>query len=186
MHVFLTGLRGIGKTTVIERVVNGALSGGTVSADEITGFRTVWMRSRETGSASEALYILPYKAESPVPRAGARPVAERDAENQTLMIHPEVFDEDGVAILRAATEGATPPKIIIMDELGYMESDSPAFRRAVADKLDGGVPVLGVMRWERNPFLNAVGTHEKVEVVEVSESNRDALPERLTEQLFHD
>jgi nucleoside-triphosphatase THEP1 len=58
--------------------------------------------------------------------------------------------------------------------------------KAVTDTLDSDVPVLGVMRWERNPFLDAVGAHEAVEVVEVNESNRDALPARLAAQIFHD
>jgi nucleoside-triphosphatase THEP1 len=232
MHVFLTGLRGVGKTTIITRVVSGALADGTVSADGITGFRTVWAPARGAESeygngdvgfakgnagsivecdenaahnpmekfAAEALYIVPYgtgRPESPVHSrsvseqtnrpllSGARAVAERDAANRSLTVHPEIFDEDGVAILRAATGGAASPGLIIMDELGFMEADALAFQGAVTDVLNGDVPVLGVMRWERNPFLDAVRAHEKVEVIEVNESNRDALPARLTARIFH-
>jgi nucleoside-triphosphatase len=188
MHVFLTGLRGIGKTTVITKVVDDVLAGGSVSAEEVAGFRTVWTRIR----GAEALYLLPYNTKRTVPnvfpvaKVFARPVAERDMTNQTLTIHPEIFDEDGVAIVRAAMAGALRPGLIIMDELGFMESDSYEFQKAVVDALDDDVPILGVMRWERNSFLDAVAGHEKVEVVEVNKSNRDALPTKLAAQIFHE
>jgi nucleoside-triphosphatase THEP1 len=222
MHVFLTGLRGIGKTTIIARIVNNVVAGGIASADDIAGFRTVWMSS-DTETASETLYIVPYEMANPVlpmhsaakrepsiapvlpvsacesspapthiaakrepSLASARPVAERDTANRALIVHPEVFDEDGVAILRAATESMTRrPKLIIMDELGFMESDARVFQKAVMDTLDGDIPILGVMRRERNPFLNEVSAHEKVETVEVDKANRDELPERLATQMFH-
>jgi nucleoside-triphosphatase THEP1 len=216
MHVFLTGLRGIGKTTVITKIVCGAIAAGIVSADEIAGFHTVWTNSHamapgateacatESGDhrvhlvncgadaahnlpgnrGADALYILPYEPSasrldaSDIPTL-ARPVAVRDVKKQALSIHTEVFDEDGVAMLRA-----TNPKLIIMDELGFMESGARAFQKAVMDTLNGDAPVLGVMRWEGNPFLDAVRAHEKVSVVEVNENNRDDLPAQLTEQIF--
>jgi nucleoside-triphosphatase THEP1 len=72
-----------------------------------------------------------------------------------------------------------------MDELGFMELGAPVFRAAVLRALDGEVPVIGVIRLERNPFLDAVRNHPKVAVTEVNESNRDALPARLTLSFFH-
>jgi nucleoside-triphosphatase THEP1 len=221
MHVFLSGLRGVGKTTIITKVVNGVVADGTVSADEIAGFRTVWLprRGAEPGAgddgtgfvgrhigadssdagiaadsasekrAADALYILPYEAERPVAFPASitryRPVAERGTANRAPTIHTEVFDEDGAAIVQAAAGSPVHPKLIIMDEVGFMESGAYAFRKAVMDTLGGDVPVLGVMRWERNPFLDEIGALEKVKIIEVNEFNRDALPKRLTEQIFH-
>jgi nucleoside-triphosphatase THEP1 len=238
-HVFLTGDRGVGKTTVVTKIVDRLVKDGAVAADEIAGFRTVWMAAEDGAEGVvEALYILPYvagstgagfpdagHADAPGSRGGvypglrspdaangcggipggARPVAERVAGKQTLAVCPEVFDEDGVALLRAATSdflplpaATNPPqrkspanggpraKIIVMDELGFMELPARAFTEAVMRALDGEVPVLGVLRKDSNPFLDAVGTHPKVRVVEVTEANRDALPAGLTYGFFHD
>jgi nucleoside-triphosphatase len=177
MHIFLTGPRGVGKSTVIERVVGRLVAEGACAAGGVAGFRTEWF---DLGGG-DALYILPYGAS--VPGGAARPVAGRDAVRRSLVIHPNVFDEDGVAILRAS--GAASARLIVMDELGFMESGADAFRGAVMEVLDGDVPVLGVVRLEGNPFLDAVKDHGRVRVIHVSESNRNMLFEQLTAQVFH-
>ena len=76
-------------------------------------------------------------------------------------------------------------ELIIMDELGYLESDAAAFKQAVFDVLSGDIPVLGVLRlgdvaWHREIKLNT-----KVKLIDVSEQNRDILPEVLANLLQH-
>jgi nucleoside-triphosphatase len=215
MHIFLTGDRRIGKTTVIANTVDRLVKSGVVATEGITGFRTVWAAGRETavgapvpfaavpaaaGDLTEALYILPYVAGDPIGsfvRAsdrrgaippGARPVAMREADGSRFVICPEVFDEDGVAILRAAACAASQscPALIVMDELGFMESGAPAFRDAVMRVLDGDIPVLGVLRKESVPFLDAVRNHPGARVTEVTKNNRDMLSGQLTSEIFHD
>jgi nucleoside-triphosphatase THEP1 len=196
MHLFLTGDRGVGKTTVVTKIVNTLTRSGTLSADEIAGFRTVWATPRGASNGCAALYIIPYTPEDDPPeRHGgvsdmnarippdARPVAERDGGNHVVTIRHEVFDEDGAAMLQAATP---TPKLIIMDELGFMEMKANAFKNAVMRVLDADVRTLGVMRKEGNPFLDAIRDHPKVSVMKVDTFNRDALPTRLTSSFFHD
>ncbi|MDR2162469.1 MAG: nucleoside-triphosphatase [Clostridiales Family XIII bacterium] len=230
-HIFLTGARGVGKTTALSGAMDRMVEAGAISADEIAGFRTAWI--------ADELYILPYAPGSHGERPGgaahergkippgARPIARRTRGKQVLEVHPEVFDEDGAAILRSAVHGQaglpsvskqptqmspaadaasthspcaelrpqtpqesraapppTPPKLIIMDELGFMETDALVFRETVMSVLGGGIPVLGVLRQDTGPFLGAVRGHPRVEVVEVTERTRDVLPRELAAALL--
>jgi nucleoside-triphosphatase len=186
MNVFLTGERGVGKSTVIERFVDGLESdaSGRSGSDFVAGFRTSWGAASLAGF--DALYISPYGASAPLAGFDSRAVCERRAYDGSLTVFSEVFDRDGVAILRAIPDIAPRPRLIIMDELGFMETGSPAFMRAVMDTLDGDIPVLGVMRWESNPFLDAVKSHEGTVTRKVDSINRDVMPGELTAVVFRD
>jgi nucleoside-triphosphatase len=88
-----------------------------------------------------------------------------------------VFNNLGVRILRDARESS----LIVMDELGFMESEALAFREEVLRLLDGDAPVLGVLKSKHTPFLDQVRVHTAVKIIEVTEKNRDEIPQMLTE-----
>jgi nucleoside-triphosphatase THEP1 len=71
--------------------------------------------------------------------------------------------------------------IVIMDELGYLELEAYEFQLQVIKVLESSIPVLGVLRNEKNIFLEKVGAIS--EVVEVKLENRDALPEILLKKI---
>ena len=60
-----------------------------------------------------------------------------------------------------------------------MESYSLAFRDAVERLLDGPVPVLGTVGRGGGPFMGRVRQRADVQLVEVTTSNRDRLPDQL-------
>jgi len=70
---------------------------------------------------------------------------------------PEVatgaFAEVGVPAVREALARAA---IVVMDELGRFELAEPVFLAAVREALDSPVPVVGVLKAESNPFLDAI------------------------------
>ena len=100
-------------------------------------------------------------------------------QNGVWTLWPEVFDREGTALLRA--EG--PFDLLLMDELGRLELRAEAFRAAVLSALDGNVPVLGVVKPESNPFLDAVRAHPRTVVLEVAGENRDGIPARIGDLL---
>ena len=70
--------------------------------------------------------------------------------------------------------------MIVMDELGFLESEAKAFRAAVLGVLDGEVPVLAAVKDRMDvPFLHQVCAHPRAEVVPIDTQNRDALFHRL-------
>jgi nucleoside-triphosphatase THEP1 len=64
-----------------------------------------------------------------------------------------------------------------------MESFSTAFRVAVDQLLNGPVPVLGTVGRGGGRFMQGVRQRADVHLVEVTEANRDQLPDRLVQAL---
>ncbi|MCL2694698.1 MAG: nucleoside-triphosphatase [Clostridiales bacterium] len=75
--------------------------------------------------------------------------------------HPEVFDGLGLALLSDIPSGA----LVLMDELGILESDALAFQARVLEVLQGPYRVLAALKDRDTPFLNAV--RELGEIVNV-------------------
>ena len=160
LHLFLTGDVQVGKSTILSRVV--AELGVPVS-----GFRTVAV----AGEGGESDIFL-------IPAGGTREdctpashLAHR-VPGRMPEVHEEVFLSCGVPQL---AECSGP--LVVMDELGWMESSCFLFQEAVFSVLDGTVPVLGVVRDRRLPFLDAVRGHPEVEVLVVTRENREEMRE---------
>lgn len=119
------------------------------------------------------MYLIPARAGMEACTADAC-VGLRDLDLMRPVSRPEVFDRIGPGLLSAERAD-----LLIMDELGTMERQSPAFCGAVLRALDSGVPVLGVIKPRSSDLLDAVRAHPRVKVVTVTRENREALLETL-------
>ena len=139
-NVLVTGRPGVGKTTLIERVVaslRGKLRLGGFTTGEILdsagrrlGFRVTTLDGRQ---AELARVGLPSRHR--VGRYG---------------VNLEVFERLAVPEL-----GRRDLDLLLIDEIGTMECGSGRFRRAVEDALDGLVPILATVGRISTPFLDA-------------------------------
>lgn len=68
---------------------------------------------------------------------------------------PAVFDAFGTAVLRAIPAGS----LVVMDQLGTMESHALAFQQQVLSMLDGRFAVLACIRDKDTPFLSTLRAH---------------------------
>ena len=93
---------------------------------------------------------------------------------------PERFDALGAAFLQEARKH--PEGLILMDECGHLEKNSTGFRKEILDCMNGPVPVLGVLRKDQ-PWHSFIKEHPRVQIVEVTEENRDTLPALAAELL---
>jgi nucleoside-triphosphatase len=173
--MFLTGERGVGKSTAIRKFTNRLV---LLRAD-VGGFKTVAGPEDERGR--DAVYIMPYgeNAECSLAFSKDRMVAIRDRRAFRYESYADVFDGLGAELLRRAAHC----DLIIMDELGFMETDALGFQKTVFSLLDGAAPVLGVVKppsaSKSLPFLSGVRSHEKVRVFTVTPENRDETPDML-------
>ena len=163
MHYFLTGGVQVGKSTIIKRLVRDlGLDAG--------GFMTRWVGTR----TDRVPVLLPYGVE-PVPFTEDDIAAVCKGETMTPRIG--IFDTVGPRILGESAGR----DVIIMDELGSLESRSYAFQKAVLKTLDGDTPVLGVIQPRDVPFLNGIRSRPDVTVITVDEDNRDSVFSRFAE-----
>ena len=165
MTILLTGEQGVGKSTALRRALQGC---GLM----IGGFMTDFGDTRY--GENKKLWLLPW-AETPDFSAGQVCALLGPGGRQ---VFPEVFDGLGAELLRRAA-GDDACGLILLDELGFLEEGAAGFRKAVLDVLAGPKPVLGVVRrglgaWQDAPLGG---------LWEVTEENRDAVPDRLRRRL---
>lgn len=160
MKLFLTGDPGCGKTTVVRRVVErlrgsvpmtGFWTEEIREGDRRTGFRGVTLDGRE--------FLLADIRKSGVARVGPYGVVL------------EGLESVGVAELRPGTG----VRLVVVDEVGKMESFSPAFREAVVALLASPLAVLGTVAVHGVGFPKRVRQDRRVELVRMSRASRDAM-----------
>jgi nucleoside-triphosphatase len=167
VNLLITGPPGIGKTTVLERVV------ACLPPAAATGFLTRELRERgvrqgfliETLDGQSAL--LASVRFDTGPRVGRYRVR--------------------VAALDAVAVPALTPRpgirLVVVDEIGKMESLSPRFAAAVRVALDSPVPVLGTIARSGGALIAEVRWRPDVTLVDVTLENRDGLPARIASML---
>jgi len=87
------------------------------------------------------------------------------------------LEEVGVNALHSATANAD---VIVIDEVGKMEVESPNFVQSVKDALDADKPLLLTLhKKSRNPLLQDIRRRDDVRILEVTMVNRNLLPYKI-------
>ncbi|MCL2140968.1 MAG: nucleoside-triphosphatase [Dehalococcoidia bacterium] len=167
MHIFLTGDTQIGKSTIIRKFL--AQTGITFD-----GLATFWESSDDGG---RRLYLSRYCLG---PRHGRKHCIAAFCGKRLMPTKEtaEVFDSHGAKILRSIKKR----DIIILDEIGRLESSATAFQRLLMEYINGSVPILGVISPPTTDFLKQLHSHEKITTIEISADNRELV---LTNLLSH-
>ena len=165
--ILLTGRPGIGKTTIIRAVVSeltGVKANGfyTQEIKEGTrkGFKLITLDGREE--------VLAHRDLSTPFRVGKYSVSLAGLERV------------GVPAIMDGLKG----DLVVIDEIGRMELYSEKFRDAVMEALKSPTPLLGTIMAKPDQFVDRIKEEERVEVVEVTYSNRDKLAKRIADTLF--
>ena len=166
MHIFLTGELQVGKSTALRKF----LSMPGITAD---GFIT-FFDTPENPERGGSLLLATFDTEYGIRKS--RRVAFVSEEK--LEIYSEVFDTFGADVLASAGQRS----FIVMDELGVFEKNSPLFLAEVMRRIDGSIPVVGVIKMKQTAFLDAVRAHQNVEVLTVTADNRDTIPSMLLDR----
>jgi nucleoside-triphosphatase len=166
-NVFVTGRPGIGKTTLIRRVLDdlGVDAGGFYTHEIREGGRRVGFAITDLDGASGILARVGLASPFRVGRYG---------------VNRDDLERIGVSALERAIDVST---LIVMDEIGRMELCSDAFMDAVVRALDSPRPVLGTIQDRRNPFLDSVRARGDVEVLRLTDRSRETMVGRVVERL---
>lgn len=159
MKILLCGDVNSGKSTMIEKLVADM-------GQAPRGYITV----RRPAGADGKSYVHLYDVASP---------PENIADAQVIMSisdagterHPEYMDSLAVSYLRDIPEGS----LVVMDEIGTLESAAPAFQREVMRILSGNYSVFAAVKAQNTEFLRAVRRHPDCELYIITPENRDDL-----------
>jgi nucleoside-triphosphatase len=160
MHLLLTGRPGIGKTTLVTRVLAG------LPGRRRSGFTTQELRDgsgRRQGFEIETLDgrrgLLAHVNLRSGPRVGRYRV--------------DLPGFEALALPALAVDPA--PDLIVIDEIGKMECFSCAFRDQVVRVLDSPIPLLATIALRGDPFIESLKVRPDVTLIGVTEADRDRL-----------
>lgn len=168
--ILLTGRPGVGKTTVIMKVLEGfeGTAGGFYTEEIRRGNIREGFRIRTLDGRNG---ILAHISDSGPFRVGKYGV--------------DVGALDGIALpsLEMALE---TDELVIIDEIGKMELFSRRFRSLLQRILKSEKGILGVIHQKVDPFTRRIRRLPAVEIVTVTEMNRDSLPRLILERLQYE
>lgn len=161
-HILICGERNAGKTTLIEKLIK--------ELDvPVYGFFTRKFKADKEGSYSIHIFS---PAETEFKKTAANHVGGSDGRQCRANI--SAFDNLGVELLRQR------PGIVVMDELGVLETGSSRFCNSVLEHLDVDGHVIATIKAKYGvEFLDKVRSHPKAELYNITVENRDSLYNEL-------
>lgn len=159
----LTGSPGIGKTTIIRKVLGDiyTLTAGFYTREicregERVGFDIVTLEGKVKPMAH-----IEFNKRYRVGRYGVDLTA--------------IDEMAAYSILKGIKNNA----LLIIDEIGPIEILSENFRDAVSRAMVSPCPILGTIARHRMPFIDQVKSNRNVRLIEVNRTNRNQIPADL-------
>ena len=167
-HILISGNRGIGKSFLIQKILKE-------KGMPVCGFRSK-SESRFRSDGFHDIFLHP----ADIPDTEWEFTKENQIGSCNSKIHnvdPDVFETVGVQLLRDLPEDA----VILMDELGFMETDSPKFMERILELFRGDQHILAAIKPRHDiPFLEEVRACPKCREFCLTEDNRDRIFEEVS------
>jgi nucleoside-triphosphatase len=165
--ILLTGVPGVGKTTVIRSIAEGL-------AEHAAGFYT--------GEVREARGRVGFDIITLDGRRAALSRKASESRHRVGRYGVDVQAIDSVAV-PAIEEALSHNKIVVIDEIGRMELFSRAFRESVVKAFDSSNPVIAVIMLKSHPFADEIKRRKDVRIIQVTEAKRGRLPREIMSEL---
>ena len=165
MHVLITGPRGVGKSTLIRRVTEEL-------GRPVFGYETKKEDSLARPGKGSPVYIYPAGEE----RRRTEENLVGWCENRCSEVFPAAFDRFAPRLLAPVPAGC----VVVLDEIGVLESASEAFCEAVLRLLDGDAPVIAAVKDKITPFLERVRRHPGCKCFSLTPENWEGIQAEVT------
>jgi len=167
-HIFVSGRPGIGKTTLIKKIVTKIKR--TKPNWNITGFYT--SECRQDGQRIGFNIYTLYGQQGVLARLN-------DPKFKTTFrvgkYSVNIADLNNIAVPSLYTN----TDLLIIDELGKMELFSLEFRKAVEHALDNYPRILGTIPYFENSFLSSIKRRPNIVIWELTQLNRKKVFEKV-------
>lgn len=155
MNCLIIGDKGVGKSTLIKSVLNQLNL-------PIYGFITK-KECKENGKTPVYIY-----------EAGKEHI--KTYENLICYCEDKNLDKTKLVFDKFADKLLIPQKsIIVMDEIGFLETKSNKFCNAILNCLEHDIPVIAAVKNKDIPFLNLIKNHNNCKCFYISKENRNNL-----------
>lgn len=168
MHALIVGERGVGKSTLIQRVLKACKR-------PVYGFET----KKEEALADE-LGIPVYIYEALHERRQTKENLIGYCNNKCFDATAETFERFSPKLRKHIPSDS----IILMDELGFMETQAKEFCSAVSTLLDGDIPIIAAVKDRPIPFLEKIRAHPNAKCFYITPNNRDELYQQVLEFMY--
>ena len=167
-NILISGKPGVGKTTVIKKIAERLrpVAGGFLTEEIRFKGRRVGFAVKDIHSGNEGtLAHIDCRSKERVGRYG---------------VNLEDFESVGV---RAVEEALGREGTVIIDEIGKMELFSALFREKLKEVLESPHKVVATIQKKKSPFVSGLMDRPDTLVLEITESNRDTLFEKIMEMV---
>jgi nucleoside-triphosphatase len=167
LRLFLTGVPGVGKTTVIRAIVE--------RLDELTCTGFYSEEKRQRGQRVGFKVVTLNGDEGKLASVGRKaPTVGR------YSVHVEEFEK---LVLPELDPRATPADLYVIDEIGKMELLSREFRTRITDLLAEPTNLLATIARKGKGFVAQIKARNDIELIEVTRTNRDRLPDKIARKI---
>jgi nucleoside-triphosphatase len=168
LHLFITGLPGVGKTTLIRELVTRLAEFGPA------GFYTEEIRNEQGIREGFRLVTL----------CGSQRVLSHVQQPGPYRVSRYGVDVAGFErLLEELDLRRLPAPLIVIDEIGKMECFSRRFVDVVTLLLDGPKTLVATIALKGEGFIRQVKQRPDCRLVTVTRENRDRLPDELASEL---
>jgi nucleoside-triphosphatase THEP1 len=166
----LTGEPRMGKTTMIKKLIN------EIGLDICGGFYTEEIRNSKDRVGFRCVSITGESVE----------IANVESPSKTRIgrygIDVERFEGFAIRILQDAL---LSKKIVVIDEIGFMQMLSNSFQKLVYEIISDKKIVLGTIPLQGDRIINKIRNLKEVEIVVINEINRDVIIEPMVDELIN-
>lgn len=157
-NIFLTGEKGIGKTTIIYKILdhlNCDVDGYTV-------------KPIVHGTLKD-FYITSIKDDTKKALMATGDITKR----KIINIYEDSLNNFGAELINNCIK---TNDIIVLDEIGFIESNCNNFKNAITSALNSNKVVLGVLKEFNGDFINNIRSRDDVILFVVNQKNRAQIP----------
>jgi len=167
-NIFLTGSVGVGKSTIIRKVIKQL-------SLNVSGFSVDREGKKNDWNSFYLVEASSYNNDEQSKKSEFNRFAFRNDYSKNWEINIQVFDEIGVQLLTNIDYA----DVVIMDELGRFELSAYQFQKKVEEVLTSDKPVLGVIKDESNAFLDKIRNRKDVQIFRVTLENREEVYKKV-------
>ncbi|HUW22222.1 MAG TPA: nucleoside-triphosphatase [Candidatus Bathyarchaeia archaeon] len=167
MKILLTGRPGIGKSTILQKF-RGGFTGkiyGIVARELRDEDNNRVGFSAENSAKKEKVFAHKYKIKSEFIVGGK--------------YHVDIKAIDDFVVPEIKRGIQDPDSVILIDEIGRMQSFSKLFMQAIRETLNSECNILATIVFDPEPWSIEFKKHPGAVLIEVDETNREILPELL-------